>query len=119
MKSAHHSDVMADILDAQAVLVGSPTHNNGMLPLMADMLRYMQGLRPQGKIGAAFGSYGWSGEAVGHLCEALKGMKIDVVDSLRVKNVPTAEDIHACRELGRKLAAAVHERQKTHATLSS
>jgi len=53
MKSLHHSDVMGEVWDAGAVLVGSPTHNNGVLPLVAathnngvlplvaDMLTYM------------------------------------------------------------------------------
>ena len=51
MKHNHHSEVMHEVFDAAAVVVGSPTHNNGILPLMADMMTYMKGLRPQNKIG--------------------------------------------------------------------
>jgi flavorubredoxin len=64
LKHSHRSDVMTEILDAEAIVFGSPTLNNGLLPTLADMLCYMKGLKPSGKIGAAFGSYGWSGEAV-------------------------------------------------------
>jgi len=108
MKACHHSDVMADVLDAKAVIMGSPTFNRGVLPLMADMLRHMEGLKPQGKIGAAFGSYGWGGgESVAHLTQALQAMKIEVVDSFKVRNFPTDQDLERCAELGRKVARAV------------
>jgi len=61
---SHRSDVMTDVLDAKAVVLGCATLNNGLLPRMAGFLMYMRGLRPTNKIGAAFGSYGWSGEGV-------------------------------------------------------
>lgn len=108
LKNAHHSDVMPEIMDAQAVLFGSPTHNNGMLPLVANMLTYMKGLKPKAKIGAAFGSYGWSGEAVKHVTEILKSAKVEIVaDGLRIKNVPAAQDIAGCVEFGRKIAREI------------
>lgn len=60
----HRSDIMAEMLDAKAIVVGSATLNNNIMPRLADILTYIKGLRPVGRIGAAFGSYGWSGEAV-------------------------------------------------------
>ncbi|HDQ39493.1 MAG TPA: MBL fold metallo-hydrolase [Desulfonatronum sp.] len=108
LKNAHHSDVMPEIMHAQAVLFGSSTHNNGMLPLVADMLTYMKGLKPQGKIGAVFGSYGWSGEAVKQITEILQSAKVEiVVDGLRVKNVPTVLDLEECMEFGSKVAREI------------
>ncbi|MFW6324252.1 MAG: FprA family A-type flavoprotein, partial [Desulfovibrionales bacterium] len=80
LKSCHHSDVMAEILDAGAVLVGSPTHNNTILPLVAGMLTYMKGLRPQNKIGLAFGSFGWSGESVKQISGFLEEMEMEVME---------------------------------------
>ena len=59
----HHSDVMTELADCGAVIVGSATHNNNVLPGIADVLTYMTGLRPLNRVGAAFGSYGWSGES--------------------------------------------------------
>ena len=47
--------------DCGAVIVGSATHNNNVLPGIADVLTYMKGLRPLNRVGAACGSYGWSG----------------------------------------------------------
>jgi flavorubredoxin len=108
LKLNHRSDIMAEVLDSRAIILGSPTINNGMMPLMADILCYMKGLRPTGKIGAAFGSYGWSGEAVKHLTEALRGMNVNVeAEGIRVKFTPQREDLDRCVELGRQIARSM------------
>ena len=110
MKNNHHSEVMDEIFESAAVIVGSPTHNNGILPLMADMLTYMKGLRPQNKIGAAIGSFGWSGECVKVLNKALEDMGMDVIDPVKVKHVPTHETMSLCYEQGKAIAAAIKEK---------
>ncbi|MCE5336628.1 MAG: flavodoxin domain-containing protein [Desulfobacteraceae bacterium] len=105
MKFNHRSDAMTEVLDARAIVLGSPTLNNGMMPTMADLLCYMRGLKPSGKVGAAFGSYGWSGEAVKHMTQSLEDMNIRVAaEGVRVKYTPKAEDLEKCRELGRQVA---------------
>jgi len=104
----HRSDVMREVLNASAVILGCPTLNNGLLPRMAGFLMYMRGLRPQNKIGAAFGSFGWSGESVKLLNEAMTDMKFDIVDDgLKVKYVPEDADFNQCIELGRKVGQAI------------
>ncbi|MFH1059450.1 MAG: flavodoxin domain-containing protein [Pseudomonadota bacterium] len=104
----HRSDIVTELLDAKALVVGSPTLNNGMLPRMADFLTYIRGLKPTGKLAAAFGSYGWSGEAVKHINEYLKDMKLEIVDEgLRHNYVPDHAALHKCRELGQKVGQAV------------
>lgn len=108
LKLNHRSDVMAEILDAKAVLVGSATINNGIMPCVADMLCYMKGLRPTGRIGAAFGSFGWSGEAVKIVNASLEEMKVKLVDpGVRVKFAPRQEDLQQCVELGAKIGRMV------------
>ena len=64
---------MEAILSARAVIVGSPTLNNGMFPTVADMMSYMKGLRPTKRLGAAFGSFGWGGGAVKAIHEQYEG----------------------------------------------
>ena len=104
----HRADVMTELLDAKAVVLGSATLNNGMLPRMADVLCYMKGLRPVGKIGAAFGSFGWGGEAVKLINAAMEEMKFEIIDpGVRVNYVPTEDDLKQCVELGRKVGQAV------------
>ncbi len=110
LECTHRSDVLTELLDAKALIVGSSTLNNGMLPSVADILTYIKGLRPANRIGAAFGSYGWSGEAVKLITAALEDMKIEVVDpGVRVKFVPDHEALHPCVELGKKIGAAINE----------
>ncbi|MBI5521969.1 MAG: flavodoxin domain-containing protein [Desulfarculus sp.] len=106
----HRSDILTEVLDAKALVFGSSTLNNGMLPRMADLLTYLRGLKPTGKIAAAFGSYGWSGEAVKHINEYLADMKLQVIDDgLRHQFVPDHPALHKCRELGFKVAQAVKD----------
>lgn len=110
MKVNHRSDVMTEVLDAKAVVLGSATLNNGILPSMADIICYMKGLKPANKVGAAFGSYGWSGEAVKIMTEALHEMKFNVIEpGARIQFAPTADSLKACVELGRKVGAAARE----------
>ncbi|MGE4193952.1 MAG: FprA family A-type flavoprotein [Pseudodesulfovibrio sp.] len=107
MKSNHHSDVMTEVFDAAAVIVGSPTHNNGILPLMADMLTYMKGLRPQHKIGSAVGSFGWSGECVKVLTQWLEDMNMEVIEPIKTQFIPTHDVLGKCYEQGKQIAAAI------------
>lgn len=108
LRSNHRSDVMTEVLDAKALIFGSPTLNNGLLPRLAGMISYMKGLKPKNRIGAAFGSYGWSGESVPLLRQAMEDMKIEVfAPGVKVKNVPTHDDLRQCLELGRKIGQAV------------
>lgn len=60
LRKWYRSDIMTEVLDAKAIIVGSSTLNKGLFPTLADFLTNMKGLKPKGKIGAAFGSYGWS-----------------------------------------------------------
>lgn len=111
LKTFHHSDVIGELADSSILVCGSPTHNNGILPLVSDFLTYMKGLKPVGRIGAAFGSYGWSGEAAKDIHKVLQEAKFDTpADPLRVKHVPRHEDLAACKELGKSLAAAAAEK---------
>jgi flavorubredoxin len=108
LRANHRSDVMTEILDAGAVLVGSPTLNNGLFPTVSDFLCYMKGLRPNPKIAAAFGSYGWSGEAVKQINKELEEMKFDLIDpGLKVLFVPDSQGIEAAYQLGLKVGQAL------------
>jgi len=106
----HRSDIITELIDSKAVLLGSSTLNNGMLPKMADMLCYMKGLRPINKLGAAFGSYGWSGEAVKHMVKAMEDMKMKVFGpGIAQQFVPNHDGLKKCVDLGREVGAAINE----------
>ncbi len=106
--SSHNSDVIADILEAKAVLVGTPTLNNGLFPTVASFLAYMKGLKPKNKIGAVFGSYGWGGGAKRAAEEEIKAAGIDLVESkLDFKFRPTEEELEKVVQFGVELAKKI------------
>ncbi len=108
IRTSHRSDIMTEILDAGAVVVGSPTLNNGLFPTVADTLTYIKGLKPKKKIAAAFGSYGWSGESVKLINKELQDMKFELVDEgLNIKFVPDENNLRECFEYGKKIGLAL------------
>jgi len=110
LRSVHRSDVIAELQDSRALVVGSPTLNNGMMPRVADVLTYLKGLRPAGKIGAAFGSYGWGGEAVKLINASLEEMNVELLhEGVRVNYVPTDADLAQCVGLGEKIGSAARD----------
>ena len=111
LKACHRSDVVTEVLDAGALLVGSSTMNNNMLPDLANVLTYLKGLKPQKLIGAAFGSYGWTGEAVGQINDILSAMKVELIsDGIKVRYVPDDDTLKQCFDLGKQVAAELAER---------
>jgi flavorubredoxin len=69
---------------------------------------YMRGLKPTNKIGAAFGSFGWSGEAVKLMNAAMEEMKFEILEpGLRFKYVPSHPDLQECVEMGKRIGQAV------------
>ncbi len=108
LKSNHHSAVMTELARCGLVAVGSPTHNNGILPEVAKMLTYMKGLRPQNRIGGAFGSFGWSGECVNIISEWLGSMGMELpVAPVKHKFVPRHEAGKLCFDMGKQLGQAL------------
>jgi flavorubredoxin len=110
LRKWHRSEIMTEVFDARAVVVGGPTLNNGLFPSLADFLCYMKGLKPLNKIGAAFGSYGWSGESNKIITKELEAMKFDMIaPALKIQYVPDKEGLEQCYEYGRKIGKAVNE----------
>lgn len=100
-----------ELAEADAIILGMPTyyHEIGM-----DMKNLLEGLSKEkidlkGKVGAAFGSYGWSGEAPNMLLEIMKNkFEMDVIEpALRIKYNPDEEGLEACRKLGKAVAEKI------------
>ncbi len=112
--SSHRSDVATELLDAGALLVGTPTLNNHLFPTVADTLTYLKGLKPRNVIGATFGSFGWSGEAVGQVNEILTAMNVTLVnEGVKVKYVPDSAALAQCYALGRQVAQVLQQKPTT------
>jgi len=111
VKQNHHSAVMTELADCGAVIAGSPTHNNTVLPLMAAQLTYMKGLRPLNRIGGAFGSYGWSGEGPKYLHEQLAGMNMEMpAEPVKCSWRPDHEALKACHQMGATIAETLKKK---------
>jgi flavorubredoxin len=99
--ATHRSDVATELLEAGALLVGSPTLNNGLFPTVADILTYLKGLKRRNLVGAAFGSFGWSGEAPGLVAAQLEEMKVELIgEPVRAQYVPGGEELQQCFDIG-------------------
>lgn len=105
VKKNHHSAVMTQLADCGAVLAGSPTHNNGILPLVGAQLCYMQGLKPLNRVGGAFGSCGWSGESPKYLQKRLAEMNMEMpAEPVKAQWAPDKDILKACNQLGKTVA---------------
>ncbi len=94
LQTNHISDIMTEVIDAKYICVGSPTLNNNMLPTVAAFMVYLKGLAPANRTALAFGSFGWGGQSIDQLEEMLKSCKFDLLESIKVKYIPT-EDLLA------------------------
>lgn len=108
LQTSHMSDIVPDILTSKAVLVGSPTLNNGMLPSIAGFLAYIKGLRPKKRIGFAFGSFGWGGQGAVKVREELQSMGWEMPgDVLNIKYRPAGDEIEEAKMTGFKLGQVI------------
>ncbi len=106
--SSDRGDIIGDLLEAKGILVGSSTINNGILPTLAPLLEELKGLKPRGKIAAAFGSYGWAGGSTKVIEESLRQAGMEIASpSISVNWVPNKEEIQKCYEFGKSFAAKI------------
>ena len=97
-----------ELAGAGAVILGAPTHHTQPSRAMKRLLSGLSDVPLKGKVGAAFGSYGWSGEAPGIMARALRDQGVRVIgEALRVRRTPGASDLTRCRDLGRVVAESV------------
>jgi len=93
------------IEEADAIAFGSPTINGDAAKPVWDLLSSLAVIDVRDKLGAAFGSYGWSGEAVTMIEDRLRGLRLRVpIGGIKVKLLPTGDELERCREFGRELA---------------
>ena len=100
-----------NLANFDAILIGAPTYHHGMTDNTKKFLEQIafHDVNLGGKIGAAFGSYGWSGEAPRLVLEVMEnklGMKV-LKPPLLMKYVPNEKGLTECRKLGKKVAEQV------------
>jgi anaerobic nitric oxide reductase flavorubredoxin len=108
LRATDNTSIVTEITDAKAVLVGSPTLNNGMFPSLGSFLTYIGGLKPKGKLWSFFGSYGWGGGAVRGMVKMAKDAGFEVMEpGFELKWVPTSEELKKCFEFGQQIAQKI------------
>lgn len=97
-----------ELSNFDALAVGIPTYHHDMTMDMKRLFEEaaVKGINLKGKVGAAFGSYGWSGEAPRLVLEIMKNkFEMEVIEPpLLIRYKPDQTGLNKCRELGKKIA---------------
>jgi len=103
------SDLLLEIFKAKGIVMGCCTVNNTVLRSIAGLLDEIKGHKFRGKAGAAFGSYGWSGEAGKIIAQDLNKAGFDVAQQpLQFRYRPSDEELGQCISFGSEFAARIH-----------
>ena len=106
VKDASEIEKESDLEEYDAYVFGSATYHGEMLPQMKRILFLAEKIKLRGKVGGAFGAFGWSGEAPDRIFNTMHhilGMKM-VGGPLRVKSSQKPDDQEEAREYGCKIA---------------
>ncbi len=98
------------LIDAATIVVGTPTILAGPHPYAAYAAFLANALRPKVKFLSIIGSYGWGGKTVEVLAGMIPNLKVEVIDPVLCKGVPSEDDFKALDTL----AAAIAEKHKEH-----
>lgn len=108
VKLSHvHEAKVEDIINVDGVVLGSGTYHHEMMPTLEVFIEQAKDVNLKGKVGAAFGSYGWSAEVVELITNRLKGYGMETVEGLLIHEKPDDVGLEKCREFGREIARKV------------
>lgn len=99
---------LEDLVNYDAIVIGAPTYHHDMTVGIKKLLEEaaVKNINLKDKVGAAFGSYGWSGEAPKLVNEILKNrFEMRIIETpLHVRYVPDSVGLDKCRSFGKKVA---------------
>ncbi len=99
---------------ADGIIVGSPTIVGDVPRPVWDALTLLSTVKSRIKLGSAFGSYGWSGEATKMVEDRLSGLHIKLhKPSLRIKLIPEDKTLKECREFGKAFVIALEQKYRS------
>jgi anaerobic nitric oxide reductase flavorubredoxin len=98
-------DALTALVEAPALIVGSPTYEHEIFPKVVDFLNLLKTKKFSDRCASVFGSFGWSGEATRKLSIDLAGLGFELVEQpLSIFGSPTKEDLERARQLGKAVA---------------
>lgn len=98
-----------DLYEADAIAIGATTVNKDAVPIIWDVLTGMNPVTHGGKFGAAFGSYGWSGEAVDNVHARLSQLKLKMLEPVKLCFKPDEEKLVDAVALGKSIGRSLLE----------
>lgn len=105
------SEMVKDVLESKALLIGVPTLFNEPYPSIGDVMYYLKGLSFSRtgvrRLAVTFGSKGWSGKTVDKLAKSMEECGFQVLDQYEVDFLPTEEELDNCYEIGRRLGKEI------------
>lgn len=111
MVEADQAKVLEELGFADGILFGSPTIVGEALKPIWDLTTSIFAGTHGGKLASAFGSYGWSGEAVPHLIERLKQLNMKVTEGFRVRFKPDENQLQEAFEYGFNFGCLLQEKE--------
>ena len=107
-EAASPSEAAKKLEIADGLLLGSPTLIGNVVEPVMEFLVHINPIIHKGLKASAFGSYGWSGEAVPMMIERMKSLRLSVVEpGMRVNFVPSADDLADAQAFGKEFAASL------------
>ena len=104
LTNADLGDVAKDLVDARAIVFGTPTVLGKMHPLAVYAAHLVKVLKPPLKLGVVLTSYGWGKGALSHAVEVLGPTGLEVVGFMEVNGPPTENDLDKVKLIGEELA---------------
>ena len=105
------SQVLPEIETADAILIGSPTLVGDTLPPVWDLLSQLSPITHGHLVAAAFGAYGWSGEAVPNIESRLRMLRMDVMPGLRINFKPSERNLEDAFQFGMDFAKRILQKK--------
>lgn len=109
LASADVGDIAKDLVDARAIILGTPTVLNKMHPLAVYAVHLVKVLNPPAKYAVALTSYGWGKGALNHASELLGPTGLEIVGAMEINGPPTDEDYEAVIKIGLTLAKKIKQ----------
>jgi flavorubredoxin len=98
------------LITADGILIGSPTINQNTLLPVYKLFSQINPIRDKGKLGGAYGSYGWSGESPRIILENLRLLKLKIFeDTAQFKFSPSGDKEAFLKDFGRRYALKFKE----------
>jgi flavorubredoxin len=108
LKDAYDAIIPEDVDGALAILLGGSTYNAKLNKAMDPVLEKLASVDLKGKVGLAFGSYGWSDAGVPTLIKRMKSFGMNVVEpGLSVVQEPDPKALERCFHMGRTVARGI------------